>query len=428
VSHASGSPATPGNDDSRAPRISADGRFVVFLSRATNLVAGQGGSGGSEHAFVFDRATGAVALASHAAGSPATPASQGAYSAEISADGRWVVFWSAATDLVPGQVAGGGRGDVFLYDRAAGTNRLVSHAFSSPVTGGNDASGIYLETPFSLSADGRWIVFPSAATNLVPGLVHPANGFGIYLYDRASGALSLVSFAAGSPLTASDAPAFFPLISADGSRITFQSPATNLIAGQSEEPHAVRLYVQERATGARVLVGRSNAAGFYQLDSHVSLVPRLSADGRQIAFTSDAAFVPGDFNGTWDAYLFDAVTSGPGAPVPVPPCRLFDGAGLRSNARQVIAAAGLCGVPSSAKRVTVKVTALQATGQGNARLYPGDAAPSASPSGILRFQRGQTVSGSFDLPLGANGALALLPFVRGNGKVHLMVEVDGYTP
>jgi Tol biopolymer transport system component len=428
VSHASGAPATPGNDGSQAPRISADGRYVVFLSRAKDLVAGQGGSHGSMNAFVFDRATGAVALVSHTAGSPVTPSAGGAYGPEISADGRWVIFWNyAAADLVPGQT-GSGQGDVYLYDRAAGTNRLVSHVPSSPVTGGNDGSGLYAETPFSLSADGRWIVFLSAATDLVAGVSNPGKTVNVYLYDRTSGVISLVSSAAGASGTASNSWTAFPRISADGGRITFQTPALNLIPGQPERPPVVTLYVQERATGARTPIGRTYGVDLLQVDSHISLGPWLSADGRQIAFTSDAAFAPGDFNGAWDAYLFSDAAGGPGVPVPVPPCRLFDGSGLRSNARQVLAAAGVCGVPVLAKRVTVKVTASQETGQGNVRFYPGDVTSPANPAGVLRFQRGQAVSGTFDLPLGANGTLALLPFVRGNGKLHLVVEVDGYTP
>lgn len=80
----------------------------------------------------------------------------------------------------------------------------------------------------------------------------------------------------------------------------------------------------------------------------------------------------------------------------VPPCILFDsrrpadGPALRSNAARVVKAAGACGVPATAKRVTAKVAVFQGTGKGNVRFYPGDlAAPAA---GILRFSRGQSRS------------------------------------
>jgi hypothetical protein len=74
------------------------------------------------------------------------------------------------------------------------------------------------------------------------------------------------------------------------------------------------------------------------------------------------------------------------------------------------------------------VTAQQGSGPGNLRLHPGDT--TASPSGTLRFQKGQTAVSSFDVPLATNGAgtIAILSFVRGNGTVRVTVEVDGYTP
>jgi RNase P/RNase MRP subunit POP5 len=114
--------------------------------------------------------------------------------------------------------------------------------------------------------------------------------------------------------------------------------------------------------------------------------------------------------------------------VTLPPCPLFDLVGLRSNVRRPIKVAGRCGVPATATRALLKVTALQATGMGNLRLYPGDVTTTAA--GLLRFDRGQTASASFDLSLATNGngTLAILPFVRGNGTVRVMVEVDGYVP
>jgi hypothetical protein len=111
----------------------------------------------------------------------------------------------------------------------------------------------------------------------------------------------------------------------------------------------------------------------------------------------------------------------------VPPCTLFDGAAQRSNARKVLAVVGSCGVPAGASRVTVKVTAQQGTAAGNLRLYPGNV--TAPPSGTLRFVKTKTASATFDLPLATNGTgtIAILPFVRGNGTVRVVVEVDGYT-
>ncbi|MEO6196239.1 MAG: hypothetical protein ABIS20_24725 [Thermoanaerobaculia bacterium] len=424
VSHASGSPATTGDGDSGGAWISADGRFVVFSSVATNLAAGQTGPAGAVNVFVFDRAAGDVTLVSHAAGS-ATAATGSSYTTALSADGRWIVFRSAATDLVPGQTDANGILDVFLYDRVSGATALVSHASSSPVTAGSGDLDDYAgRQTVGISADGRWIVFTSQATDLVPGGVNPNKAITVYLYDRLSGGVALVSSAAGSPDVASFAVE--PGISADGSRITFLSTAANLVPGQSTGS-SLNLFVQERITGSRTLAGRvrsvPNGTGV-----DFSQLPRLSADGRQVAFTSVSLLVPGDFNHNWDAYLFDAaVPVPPGGPVQVPPCALFTGP-LRSNARKVLKAAGSCGVPAGAKRVAVKITVSQGTGKGNVQLYPGNVANPAA--GILRFERGATRAAAFTLPLSTNGTgtIALLPFVAGNGTVRVSVEVNAYVP
>ncbi|HTG35811.1 MAG TPA: hypothetical protein VLB76_23040 [Thermoanaerobaculia bacterium] len=427
VSHASGSLTTTGDHESLEPRISADGRFVVFISSATGLVAGQTGPPRTANVFVFDRATGAVTLASHAAGSATAAADGTAYNAGISADGRWIVFRSTAADLVPGQIDTNGLLDFFLYDRVSGATALISHASSSPVTAGStDLDSYSGDDPVALSADGRWIVFASQATDLVAGEANPNQFVNVYLYDRLSGGVSLVSSAAGVPNLASYARE--PGISADGSRITFVSGATDLVPGAGP---FLGLFVQERATGARALAARVlQKASYPALSGNISRVPRLSASGRFVAFTSDVKLVEGDYNGTWDAFVFDAaavVPPPPGDPVQVPPCALFTGS-LRSNARKVLKIAGSCGVPAGAKRVAVKLTVSQGTGQGNVQLYPGNVRTPAA--GILRFQRGQTSTASFDLPLSTNGTgtLALLPFVRGNGTVRVSVEIDGYVP
>ena len=98
---------------------------------------------------------------------------------------------------------------------------------------------------------------------------------------------------------------------------------------------------------------------------------------------------------------------------------------LTSNVQRTVTVRGACGVPATAKQVLVKVTALSASGKGNLRFYPG--AVTATPSGILRFERGATRTETFTLPLSANGTLTILPLVAGKGTVHVAVEVNGYS-
>jgi Tol biopolymer transport system component len=282
--------------DAGSPKLSADGRFVVFLSL--------------RRVFLFDRATAAVTLVSHAAASPARGANGPSGGAGISADGRWIAFRSAATDLVPGQIDRNGRTDLFLYDRITGRTALVSHAASSPVTAADGESALR-DDAVSISADGRWIVYLSAAIDLVAGQTGVEEGSpGVFLYDRITGATSLVSHASGASATAANRPPESPRISADGRRIAFLSAATDLVRGQTGEG-IVRLVLQDRTTGARTLVGRVRAAGS-AITAEVSFPPRMSADGRQVAFTTDAAdLLPGDRNGTWDVYLYEGAVPGP---------------------------------------------------------------------------------------------------------------------
>jgi Tol biopolymer transport system component len=424
VSHVPGSPTTAGDGRSTQPRISADGRFVVFAGTATNLVAGQTGPT-SQNLFVFDQTTGAVSLVTHTAGSATTAASFFSESPEISADGRWILFESRATDLVTGQGATS-TVSVFLYDRTSGANLLVSHASTSAVTGGNGDSHPSFFGPPTMSADGRWIVFQSTATDLVAGVTDANGTVDIYLYDRLSGNVSLVSFAAGTPTTTANQSSHTASVSADGSRIAFQSAAANLVSSGATGLVA-NLFVQERATGVRTLVGRqySNDIGVIL---GTFLKPVMSADGGRVAFTSDAALVPRDFNFNWDVYLFDDSGSTGPPPGPTFPCTAFDGAALRSNVRQVFPVSALCGLPATAKQVTVKVTVSEATGKGSVQLYPGNV--TRKPPGTLAFQRRQTKAATFTVPLATNGAgtLALLPTVASHGTVHVVVEVEGFIP
>jgi hypothetical protein len=275
-----------------------------------------------------------------------------------------------------------------------------------------------------LSADGRYTAF---ASNERPG-VDTRGKYQVFLYDRTTGTAALVSRSTSGDRGAGD-DSLAPAIGTDGRYVAFYSVAHDLVPEQPpapaigpQEPH---VFLWDRLAGAltwitaprpgEALVGWS---GF----------PAVSASGRQVAFVSAADLVAGDLNVDYDAYLFSLDPPPTVTPVPLPPCPLFDLVGLRSNVRRPIKVAGRCGVPATATRALLKVTALQATGMGNLRLYPGDVTTTAA--GTLRFDRGQTASAVFDLPLATNGngTLAILPFVRGNGTVRVMVEVNGYVP
>jgi len=161
-----------GNDWSGAsdvPTISADGRFVVFMSDASNLVIGD--ANGTQDVFVHDRQNGTTELVSRtAAGRPGNDRSSSAY---LAAAGRYVAFTSAATDLVESD--GNGWADVFVRDLQTGRTRRVSvDANGRDADGRSAASGV--------SPDGRYVPFSSAATDIVPGDTNAS--FDVFVQDR----------------------------------------------------------------------------------------------------------------------------------------------------------------------------------------------------------------------------------------------------
>jgi Tol biopolymer transport system component len=443
-------PAFRANNQSYRPAISADGRYVVFWSFATNLVPGQIDVPGTQDLFVFDRVTGMTSLVTYTPGFPATAAgllsaASPLVPADLSADGRFIAFESALPNLVSGQVDSNPGTDIFLHDQFARTTVLVSHAASSPLTTANapSPSSDQEDDTVSMSADGRFLVYESHATDLVAGASDTNGGRDVFLYDRLTGTTSLVSHVGGDPLKAGNGESEVPRISADGSRIAFLSGAEDLIPGQTV-PAAFTgsrsLYVQYRnqngSAATTTFIAQALRTGrpfnsFPSEEEPLSFAPHISANGRRIAFTSDAALVPGDYNGTWDVYLWDQDgTVEPEGPIPVPPCRLLDTRrraerpALTSNVRRIVTAQGRCGVPATAKKVVVKVTAFNPSGKGNLRFYTGDV--TAAPDAILRFERGMTRTETFTLPLNENGTLTILPFVAGRGTVHTAVEVTAY--
>ena len=301
VSHVLGAPATTGNGNSVNPVISADGAFIAFSSFATNLVAGTDVNGGSD-IFVYERATGTMTLVSHVSDAPGTTGNSFSNTPDISADGAVVAFQSAATNLVSGADVNG-HVDVFVYERASGAVTLVSHALGVPTTAGNGASFDAV-----IGADGAFVVFESAATNLVSG--SDANGAtDVFLYERATGMMTLVSHVSGAGGTTGNGFSYDPIISPDGASVAFTSTASNLVAG-TDTNGTEDVFVYERETGTVTLIshafGDPGTAG-----SNASFGPVISADGAFIAFSSSATnLVTGtDVNGGNDVFVYERATS-----------------------------------------------------------------------------------------------------------------------
>jgi Tol biopolymer transport system component len=273
------------NRGSLAPSISADGRFVAFVSTASNLVMSD--TNDVADVFVHDRALGTTSLVSWAVNGQ--PANNYSHSSVISADGRFVSFISEATNLVSDDT--NSLEDIFVRDLE---NNITTRV--SVTTGGGQALGGPSGSPM-LSADGRYVVFDSEATNLVPGDTNAVPD--VFLHDRQTITTSRLSL--GYDGGQADNSAYAPTISADGRFIGFISEASNLIVGGPSDGMS-QVYVLDRNTGSYALasVGMLGEGG-----NASSSVPLLSANGRFVAFESYATNLITDTNNRLDIFMYD---------------------------------------------------------------------------------------------------------------------------
>jgi Tol biopolymer transport system component len=281
VSHAAGSNVTAGNytcfDEAG---ISADGRYITYSCGAEDLVPGQSRSGFLLNIFLHDRVAGTTTLVSRKAGTVAISADNVSSEPVISRDGRWIGFLSYATDLVAGEIDTNYENDVFLFDRVTGQTLLVSRVAGTAATAaGTRSQGL------SLNANGRNLVFSSLAGNLVPGQTG-GRAWNVFLFDRFTGVVELISRAAGTATT-TVAGAQDASISANGRYVVFRSSAANLVPGQTAGSTTMNVFVHDRATRRMELISRSTLSPLRPSDGH-ALKPTLSPNGRYVAFLSQA--------------------------------------------------------------------------------------------------------------------------------------------
>jgi Tol biopolymer transport system component len=276
------------------PWFSADGRFVAFDSDSPALVPGD--TNGVRDVFVHDRATGTTERVSVA--TDGTEADGQSQRPTLSADGRFVAFWSDATNLVPRD--GNDVADVFVYDRVDEVVRRVSVG-----PGGIEANGESLRPV--ISADGTVVAYESAARNLIAkdvlGRSTDTNqARDVFVYDLATEKTTRVSVASNGAQGAGES--LRPSISGDGRWVAFQSEVV-FDASDTNKSRDVYLHDRESGTTTRVSLSDSEAES-----DGGSFSPSLSADGRSVAFWSNASnLVEGDTNGTSDVFVRD-VTEG----------------------------------------------------------------------------------------------------------------------
>jgi hypothetical protein len=286
---------------SDAGNVSADGRFVVFSSSASNLVRRDRNN--ATDVFVRDRQTGTTRLVS--VSNNGRQGDAGSLSPEISSNGRFVVFASVATNLVRND-ANGSVQDIFIHDLQTGTTELVN--VSSTGVQGTDFS---LQP--SVSSDGRFVAFASRASNLVEV---DANGTDadVFVRDRQAGTTELVSLNSdevqgqrppGSPFPADSAN---PSISSDGRFVSFQSQASNLVADDTNSSFFNDVFLRDRQGGTTIRASVSTT--HEQAVDGTSNNSSVSDNGQRVVFTSEASnLVRGDINGrTADVFLHNLGT------------------------------------------------------------------------------------------------------------------------
>jgi hypothetical protein len=285
-----------GTSDSLSPAISSDGRYVAFQSFANDLVLGDTVLCGTTlftyscpDIFVRDRQTSTTELVSLS--SAEVQADSESWSPAINDDGRFVAFYSDATNLVSGDT--NDVEDVFVRDRQAGTTVRVS--VSSGGTQANGASDGWI----AISSTGRYVAFTSDASNLVTGDTNDTGD--VFVRDRdtdadgifdEAGAVSTTRVSVSSGGAQGNGESYYAAISGDGRYVAFGSAATNLVTGDTNGFPDVFVRDRQTATTARVSLHSAGTQG-----NAGSFDPAISADGRQVAFQSFATnLADGDTN------------------------------------------------------------------------------------------------------------------------------------
>jgi Tol biopolymer transport system component len=297
-------PARPGGGEgsSTAPRLSADGRFVVFSTLAASVIGVPIEADGGQ-VLRRDRLTGTVTLVSR---TPAgVPGNGWSGYGDVSADGRHVVFESRATDLVSGPDANRTGSDVYLFDAADGAVQRVSVGDAGVQSASGESSAP------AISGTGRFVVFASTAPLDASARAQPHRPVrSVFRRDLVASDIRRLSATprGGVP----DGASFQPAISGDGRRTVFVSIATNLDGGE-RRTRGPQLYLHDADAAGPRLISRNRAG---RPADGSSRHPALSSGGRFVVFTTDASDLPcldrcgplPDVNLVADVYRLDLVT------------------------------------------------------------------------------------------------------------------------
>ena len=273
-----------GDSYSSGPAISADGRYVAFDSYASNLVPNEPHGG----IFVHDRQTGETTLVSVSSSGEA--GNRGGGVPSISADGRYIAFESEADNLVPDD--NNNTKDIFVHDRQTGETTLVSVSTDGMQ---GDEQSVYS----SISADGRYVAFNSYASTLVPDDQNLVSD--VFVHDLQTGETTRISVSSAGEQMGEESS--WPSISSDGRFVVFMSNASNLVPDDTNDATDVFVYEIQTAEIARVSLAsggeqanRGGGFGGYSISADGRFVA-FSSSSRNL--------VPGDSYRVDSVFVFD---------------------------------------------------------------------------------------------------------------------------
>lgn len=274
--------------------ISGAGRYVAFVSRASNLVNADGN--GAADVFLRDRValtTTRISVSSAGEEQLGDASGRGADNAVISANGRYVAFTSWAANLVAGDT--NNVADVFLRDTVAGTTERVS---ISAIAGQEPNAATFVS---AISPDGRYVVFYGNAGNVVPNAIG-----GVFLRDRRLGTTELVSRASGANGTPANG-GYGAEITPDGRYVLFVTPSAGVVPNDTNQRDDIFVRDRQLLTTVRVSVdANGNEGTTTNVNGPISRHGTMSDDGRFVAFQTYNNFDPvNDLNATYDVYLKD---------------------------------------------------------------------------------------------------------------------------
>lgn len=286
----------PGNGESTGPEFSVsvlardDGRYVVFESLATNLVAGV--TGGHRQIYLYDWKSGQMELISvHTDG---TPGNGNSYYPSNSTDGRYIAFYSEASNLVDGDT--NGVADVFVRDRLENTTIRVSVDSL-----GNQANGP--STRPSISGHGGFVAFESLASNLVSG---DENGSSDVFIHDARETMSTIRVSVADDGTEGNDHSYLPSLAYKGEVVAFESDASNLVSGDTNGQRDVFVHHSVHQQTIRVSVNGNGEEANGSSDQASLLLHESLDSPLLVAFRSEATnLVTGDGNGVADVFLRD---------------------------------------------------------------------------------------------------------------------------